>query len=265
MGELQERITSTKTRARSPRCRRSTCRPTTTPTRRPPRPSPTSTRRPTCRVRSSELGIYPAVDPLASSSRILDPRILGQEHYEVARSVKQMLQRYKDLQDIIAIMGIDELSRRGQGDRRSRARKHPEVPVPALPRRRAVHGHPRQVRSRSRTPSAASRRSSRASYDHLPEQAFYMVGPIEEVLENAEEARRARDVADSGPAARSLRLRGGDTPCGELVNEPGRRRPGPRGRVRLLRRAARPHPVPGHPRRWARSAYLQAGTYPALR
>src|SRR5207249_6263155 len=58
----------------------------------------------------SELGIYPAVDPLASTSRILDPRIIGDEHYQVARSVKQILQRYKDLQDIIAILGIDELS-----------------------------------------------------------------------------------------------------------------------------------------------------------
>src|SRR5204863_9831034 len=57
-----------------------------------------------------ELGIYPAVDPLASTSRILDPRVLGEEHYNVARSVKQILQRYKDLQDIIAILGIDELS-----------------------------------------------------------------------------------------------------------------------------------------------------------
>src|SRR6185436_9475888 len=58
----------------------------------------------------AELGIYPAVDPLASTSRILDPRVIGEEHYNVARSVKQVLQRYKDLQDIIAILGIDELS-----------------------------------------------------------------------------------------------------------------------------------------------------------
>src|SRR6201985_418170 len=58
----------------------------------------------------AELGIYPAVDPLASSSRILDPRVIGQDHYNVARQVKQVLQRYKDLQDIIAILGIDELS-----------------------------------------------------------------------------------------------------------------------------------------------------------
>src|SRR5688572_32474173 len=58
----------------------------------------------------AELGIYPAVDPLASTSRILDPRVLGEEHYNVARQVKQVLQRYKDLQDIIAILGIDELS-----------------------------------------------------------------------------------------------------------------------------------------------------------
>ena len=97
-------------RARSRRCRRSTCPPTTTPTRRRRRRSRTSTRRRTCRARSSELGIYPAVDPLASTSRILDPRIVGDEHYNVARAVKQILQRYKDLQDIIAILGIDELS-----------------------------------------------------------------------------------------------------------------------------------------------------------
>src|SRR5436190_15614019 len=70
----------------------------------------------------AELGIYPAVDPLASSSRILDPRILGEEHYQVARAVKQILQRYKDLQDIIAILGIDEL---GEDDKLTvtRARK----------------------------------------------------------------------------------------------------------------------------------------------
>ncbi len=69
----------------------------------------------------AELGIYPAVDPLASTSRILDPRIIGDEHYDVAQQVKQMLQRYKDLQDIIAILGIDELVRRRQAHRGARA------------------------------------------------------------------------------------------------------------------------------------------------
>ena len=94
----------------------------------------------------SELGIYPAVDPLASTSRILDPRILGDEHYNVAKQVKQTLQRYKDLQDIIAILGIDELS---EDDKLavSRARKTPELPVAALLRRPAVHRTRGQVRA----------------------------------------------------------------------------------------------------------------------
>ena len=84
-----------------------------------------------------EQGIYPAVDPLASSSRILDPHVIGQEHYDVARDVKQVLQRYKDLQDIIAILGIDELS---EEDKRSVARAaDPEVPVPAVLRCLTVH------------------------------------------------------------------------------------------------------------------------------
>ena len=96
--------------ARSRRCRRFTCPPTTTPIRRRPRPSRTWTRPRTFRASISELGIYPAVDPLASTSRILDPLIIGQEHYDVAQQVKQILQRYKDLQDIIAILGVDELS-----------------------------------------------------------------------------------------------------------------------------------------------------------
>ena len=94
----------------------------------------------------AELGIYPAVDPLASTSRILDPRILGEEHYNVARAVKQILQRYKDLQDIIAILGIDELS---EDDKLTvaRARKIAAVPVAAVLRRRAVHRVQRQVRA----------------------------------------------------------------------------------------------------------------------
>ena len=93
----------------------------------------------------AELGIYPAVDPLASTSRILDPRVIGEEHYNVARQVKQILQRYKDLQDIIAILGIDELSEEDKLTV-SRARKDPEVPVAAVLRRRAVHGLQGQVR-----------------------------------------------------------------------------------------------------------------------
>ena len=80
--------------------------------------------------------------PLASTSRILDPRVVGEEHYDVARGVKQILQRYKELQDIIAILGIDELSRGRQADRVPRP-QDPALPLPALPRGRAVHRPPR--------------------------------------------------------------------------------------------------------------------------
>ena len=88
----------------------------------------------------SELGIYPAVDPLDSTSRILDPRYVGEDHYAVAQRVKEILQRYKDLQDIIAILGIDELSRGGQDPRRP-GPPDPAVPVAEHLRGRAVHRH----------------------------------------------------------------------------------------------------------------------------
>jgi len=82
----------------------------------------------------AELGIYPAVDPLDSTSRILDPHILGEEHYLVARQIQQVLQRYKDLQDIIAILGMDELSEEDKLTV-SRARKNSALPFAAIPRR----------------------------------------------------------------------------------------------------------------------------------
>jgi F-type H+-transporting ATPase subunit beta len=109
----------------------------------------------------SELGIYPAVDPLDSSSIILDPNIVGQEHYDVARGVQRVLQRYKDLQDIIAILGMEELS---EEDRRTvaRARKIQKF----LSQPFFVAGSspaPKASTSRSRRRSAASRRSSTAS------------------------------------------------------------------------------------------------------
>ena len=110
----------------------------------------------------AELGIYPAVDPLASTSRILDPRILGDEHYTVARSVKQILQRYKDLQDIIAILGIDELSEDDKLTVVARAQDS-AVPVAAVLRRAAVHRVRRASTCRLPIRSADSRRSSRAS------------------------------------------------------------------------------------------------------
>ena len=94
----------------------------------------------------ASLGIYPAVDPLDSTSRILDPRYVGEDHYAVARRVQEILQRYKDLQDIIAILGIDELSEEDKVIVSARP-QDPAVPVAAVLRGRAVHGHPRQVRA----------------------------------------------------------------------------------------------------------------------
>ncbi len=92
----------------------------------------------------TERGIYPAVDPLASTSRILDPQIVGQEHYDVAQEVKRVLQRYKDLQDIIAILGVDELSRYRQADRDARAQDRAFL-LAAVPRGRGLHRACRKV------------------------------------------------------------------------------------------------------------------------
>jgi F-type H+/Na+-transporting ATPase subunit beta len=131
----------------------------------------------------SQLGIYPAVDPLASSSRILDPRILGEEHYNVARSVKQVLQRYKDLQDIIAILGIDELSEEDKVvvARARKIQKFLSQPFFVAQQFTQIPG--------KYVPLADSIRGFKmivdGELDHVPEQAFFMVGPIEEVLEQA--------------------------------------------------------------------------------
>ncbi len=130
-----------------------------------------------------ELGIYPAVDPLASSSRILDPRVLGEEHYSVAVQIKQILQKYKDLQDIIAILGIDELS---EDDKITVARarkiqKFLSQPFHVAEQFTGIPGKyvPLQDTVRS------FKMIADGELDHLPEQAFYMAGPIEDVLEQA--------------------------------------------------------------------------------
>jgi F-type H+/Na+-transporting ATPase subunit beta len=134
-----------------------------------------------------ELGIYPAVDPLASTSRILDARIIGDEHYNVARAVKQVLQRYKDLQDIIAILGIDELS---EEDKLTvaRARRIQRFLSQPFFVAEQFTGFPGKY-----VPIADTVRSFReivdGKYDHLPEQAFYMVGTIEEAVEKAEKMK----------------------------------------------------------------------------
>jgi F-type H+-transporting ATPase subunit beta len=131
----------------------------------------------------AELGIYPAVDPLASSSRILDPRVIGAEHYNVARAVKQVLQRYKDLQDIIAILGIDELS---EDDKLSvsRARKIQRFlsqPFFVAQQFTGFDGKYVQIADTIR----GFKEIVEGKHDALPEQAFYMVGTIEEAIEKA--------------------------------------------------------------------------------
>jgi F-type H+-transporting ATPase subunit beta len=130
-----------------------------------------------------ELGIYPAVDPLASSSRILDPRILGAEHYETARAVKQILQRYKDLQDIIAILGIDELSEEDKVivARARKIQKFLSQPFHVAEQFTGIPGKYVPLKDTIRS----FRMITSGELDELPEQAFYMVGPIEEVLEQA--------------------------------------------------------------------------------
>jgi F-type H+-transporting ATPase subunit beta len=133
----------------------------------------------------SELGIYPAVDPLDSTSRILDPRIVGQEHYAVARRVQQILQRYRDLQDIIAILGIDELSEEDKliVARARRIQRFLSQPFFVAETFTGIPG--------VSVPLEETIRSFRmvvdGEVDHLPEQAFFMVGGIDEVFARARE------------------------------------------------------------------------------
>ncbi len=131
-----------------------------------------------------ELGIYPAVDPLASTSRILDPRIVGDEHYNVARSVKAVLQKYKDLQDIIAILGIDELS---EDDKLTvaRARKIQRFLSQPFNVAEQFTGRPGKYVKIADT-IKGFKEIVEGKHDDVPEQAFYMVGTIEEALEQAE-------------------------------------------------------------------------------
>jgi F-type H+-transporting ATPase subunit beta len=136
-----------------------------------------------------ELGIYPAVDPLASTSRILDPRIIGQEHYEVARQVKQVLQRYKDLQDIIAILGIDELSEDDKLTvaRARRIQKFLSQPFFVAEQFTGLAGKYVPVSETIR----GFKEIVEGKHDDLPEQAFYMVGTIEEAVEKAAKTKAA--------------------------------------------------------------------------
>jgi len=133
----------------------------------------------------AEKGIYPAVDPLDSSSRALQPNIVGKEHYETAREVQRILQRYKDLQDIIAILGMDELS---EDDKIlvARARKierflsQPFHVAEQFTGRKGIY-----VKLEDTIRSFKELLSGK--YDHIPEQAFYMTGTIDDVIENAKQ------------------------------------------------------------------------------
>ncbi len=137
----------------------------------------------------AELGIYPAVDPLDSTSRILDPHIIGQEHYEVARGVQAVLQKYKELQDIIAILGMEELS---EDDKRtvSRARKIQRFLSQPFAVAEAFTGSPGKYVALKDTIRGFKEILS-GKYDDLPEGAFYMVGGIEEAVQKAEKLKEA--------------------------------------------------------------------------
>jgi F-type H+-transporting ATPase subunit beta len=137
----------------------------------------------------SELGIYPAVDPLDSTSRILDPAVVGQEHYDTAREVQSILQRYKALQDIIAILGMDELS---EDDKLtvSRARKIQRFLSQPFDVAEIFTGSP-GVQVPMEVTVDSFKRVVAGEFDHLPEAAFYMVGGIDEVVKKAEKLAAA--------------------------------------------------------------------------
>jgi F-type H+-transporting ATPase subunit beta len=132
----------------------------------------------------SELGIYPAVDPLDSTSRLMDPAVLGTEHYEVARQVQGILQRYKSLQDIIAILGMDELS---EDDKLvvARARKIQRFLSQPFDVAQVFTGSPGVQVPLEKTIDSFKRVVA-GEFDHLPEAAFYMVGDIDSVVAKAQ-------------------------------------------------------------------------------
>jgi len=143
----------------------------------------------------AELGIYPAVDPLDSTSRIMDPNIIGEEHYKIARGVQKILQDYKSLQDIIAILGMDELS---EEDKLTvaRARKIQKFLSQPFQVAEVFTGHAGKLVTMEQTISGFTEILS-GKYDHLPEVAFYMVGDISEVAEKAERLTKEANEANA--------------------------------------------------------------------
>lgn len=137
----------------------------------------------------SEKGIYPAVDPLDSTSRILDPQVVGEEHYKIATGIQQVLQKYKDLQDIIAILGMDELSEEDKQivDRARKIEKFLSQPFFVA---EIFTGSPGKYVTLEET-LEGFKGILEGKYDHIPENAFYMVGNIQEVLEKAQKIQSA--------------------------------------------------------------------------
>ena len=135
----------------------------------------------------ASLGIYPAVDPLASNSKVLDPLIIGEEHYNVARKVLEILQKYQELQDIIAILGMDELSEEDKEtvNRARKIQKFLSQPFFVAEQFSGMQG--RYVKLEDTI--AGFKGIVEGQYDHIPEQAFYMAGTIEDVLKKAEEVK----------------------------------------------------------------------------
>ena len=136
-----------------------------------------------------ELGIYPAVDPLTSTSTVLDPRVVGEEHFAVAREVQQTLQRYKDLQDIIAILGMDELSEEDKVtvSRARRLQRYMSQPMFVAAQFTGRDGKYVELKETVR----GFREILDGNHDQLPEQAFYMVGSIDEAVAQAEQMAAA--------------------------------------------------------------------------
>jgi len=188
MGELQERITSTK--KGSVTSVQAVYVPADDLT--DPAPATTFAHLDATTVLSrplSALGIYPAVDPLASTSRILSPRAVGQDHYDVAQGVKRILQRYKDLQDIIAILGIDELSEDDKITvaRARKVQKFLSQPFHVAEQFTGYKGRYVKIQDTVRS----FKEIIEGKHDDVPEQAFYMKGTIDEVLEDAQKMKAA--------------------------------------------------------------------------
>ena len=135
----------------------------------------------------ASLGIYPAVDPLESSSRALDPNIIGEEHYNVTRKVLEILQKYKELQDIIAILGMDELSEEDKEtvNRARKIQKFLSQPFFVAEQFSGIQGKYVKLEDTVR----GFKEIVEGKHDDLPEQAFYMAGTIEDVIENAKKLR----------------------------------------------------------------------------